>query len=806
MNEYFFSDRNIHNILLKLEKKVNIKKEKRQACINSLQIVMEDVFTRHSNKKNKHIPLHIFIEKLNNKSLSNFMKLYQDRLKQIKQNKNDNVRDSDLYDKNSINQYEMERQMERTSQQPIGVIKRPEYTQQHFKQKEEKKTELPGTLSDVGGSYASFSNDTSGGFIGATGEAGKQMQITDLDYEDSSKNPDELEKRLMTRQQEYAQKSGAADMIGSSINHNSSSEINFALDGGDSRNTIEKNNYVGKNNNMMDNNVNIMQNDDMMGFDSLSGLNNNFFNNLNNVNDMGHSSMQSNDPMMGIPQQNNNPMMDMQQQNNNPMMDMQQQNNNPMMDMQQQNNNPMMDMQQQNNNPTMGRQQQNNNPMMDMQQQNNNPIMNMQQNNNPTMGMQQQNNNPTMGMQQQNNNPTMGMQQQNNNPTIGMQQQNNNPTMGMQNNNDDLDIQMNKLITERKNINIDKSNKKFNPMVSPNMDNNNVNMNSMNIDKMLEMQQQYNNSINSINKKNFSHGGKQNNNKTRDGTNLNLNKVNIMSVDEINSLVTDMRNTYNKINNTNTTQIVDNCDIKNKYANILDETKKNLQHGIIKENNKGYEINVNCETYASKEDYSDYMIELDNKINNINSIEIKDCEFPLINTNINNNNNQLEIEFNNENKIIELESGEYDLYELLEGIQDAFDQENIKILISKDRNGKIKFELNDHNDNFIIYNKQNSLCKLFGFTKEIYSNNYKYISENIHKFYDNAYIYIDNISQTDPIGEIEFNKQNNIIKYFDNNINNLDFLIIKIKNNKTDSEDLVNFKGINHKFKLIINN
>jgi len=96
---------------------------------------------------------------------------------------------------------------------------------------------------------------------------------------------------------------------------------------------------------------------------------------------------------------------------------------------------------------------------------------------------------------------------------------------------------------------------------------------------------------------------------------------------------------------------------------------------------------------------------------------------------------------------------------------------------------------------------EQSVMKLFGFTQDIYKDEYNYVSEEKYKLRTEPYfMYLENISSDNPIAKIDINGDLNMLDYnIDTPIEKLKGVIIQFK---TEDNDLVVFNGDKHEYKL----
>ena len=137
---------------------------------------------------------------------------------------------------------------------------------------------------------------------------------------------------------------------------------------------------------------------------------------------------------------------------------------------------------------------------------------------------------------------------------------------------------------------------------------------------------------------------------------------------------------------------------------------------------------------------------------------------------------------------------------MLENLSEALNENNANINIKLNNENKVLIE-NLDNDNFKLDLSNNSIGKLFGFKKINYENNSMYLSENECKLIDKKYyIYFSNIDENEPFYEVYDNKIKNI-KKINNTLSNLNGIIIQFKD--TDG-NIIDFDSKKHNFKLNI--
>ena len=209
-------------------------------------------------------------------------------------------------------------------------------------------------------------------------------------------------------------------------------------------------------------------------------------------------------------------------------------------------------------------------------------------------------------------------------------------------------------------------------------------------------------------------------------------------------------------------------------------------------------VSIDASEHAEPEYFNDYMVDLPNDVKNVIGIELLDYKFPPELCHITKENNKLIIIIDDDEKEIELEPGKYSINEIIEGLQDVFNQYEIKINIDIDNNEHII--LSSLETEFSFKNDKNSLTIMLGFTKDHYEDERVYKSENKHSLVSKIYLYIDNISKNEPFGIIDLqNKKNtSIIKKFNQPISVIKEMILKFKRRQTKDDDLINFDNKPH--------
>uniref|UniRef100_A0A6C0EA11 SAP domain-containing protein n=1 Tax=viral metagenome TaxID=1070528 RepID=A0A6C0EA11_9ZZZZ len=207
-------------------------------------------------------------------------------------------------------------------------------------------------------------------------------------------------------------------------------------------------------------------------------------------------------------------------------------------------------------------------------------------------------------------------------------------------------------------------------------------------------------------------------------------------------------------------------------------------------------------------DYNDYGFAFksngyNNIYKNITNLKVTDGNFPKFVPKITSDTTKLCFSIDDEKTILELDEDEdYGLDELINLINDYLTSESTNIECKVDNKGRVIFQ-HKEGKNFDILCDDNSFAKLLGFTKETYTGKSKYVSEESNKFEIKfIYLYIENITKQEPIAKID--KDGNIIQMYTikTPIEKLKSFVIKFKRNITEADDLYNFFGNTHSFNV----
>ena len=873
MEKYFFSKTNINSLTKDLGKKLGIKNTPGhiKACKKFLEKQMTDVFSKYGDKKQKNMPMPEFIERLNDKSISECVKYYT-----AAKNKANSATSANGGRGSGTGMQHVDREQELNRGRNPGLMKRPIHTSGI----KDSSQGLPGMMLDGGGQagYAPILSGQ-GEYITATGEMGKKM-FTGTDttqmFGDKGGSKEEIERRMLERQSEYDPRPGGGmsggfggsafgagtmpnmgmggfggmdgnmggfgnvgyDMRGGNMPYNPNmggkqkpQEINFALDGSDTRN-------YGKN-----------VSDGQMG--DFGGMNPNMMGGSFGGMDMGGMNFSSFGGNMGMPNMGNMGMPNMSDNMGNMSI------------------------------PNMG----NNMSNMGMPNMSNNMGMpNMGSN----MGMPNMSNNmgmPNMGSNMGGNMGNMGNMRgnmsnmPNSQPTATNQLNMHFGTDRMT----DQEIKMRhqQMNDDRnKDLTLAPTTTTFNPMMSPSMmtpNNQNFikggvvqdfnNMKPEDLEKYISSIKKTTSITNTIDLKkiqsmssrdigNLIQKLKKNGNISSQETEVSpsenkkkrataTTKDSLQSskpevLDLIMKLKKQNKDRENRLNN----DIV--SDIQDRSTETLKPVSKNKNQGkvtislddnsqTIDDSSDESDIildktpepskpntdiitkdsgikEIPSVTFTVKADevtepiyYNDYMVELPKKVTNVSSIEISKYKFADYNISIDESNNECTFSMKGEEKTIQLDEGKYDIAQIIETIQNTFDEENTDLYLKIEPESDKVIIHNKNSTKFELINDDKSILRVFGFTKNVYKGNSTYKGEEAHKLNNTVYMYIQNISKDEPFAIIHLGKNNTIKKQFDKPIPELTELIITFKRMKTMNDILFDFQKKPHEITFKFN-
>ena len=214
------------------------------------------------------------------------------------------------------------------------------------------------------------------------------------------------------------------------------------------------------------------------------------------------------------------------------------------------------------------------------------------------------------------------------------------------------------------------------------------------------------------------------------------------------------------------------------------------------------DIKIKSETHSEPEFYSDYLVELDKPINSeIYDITISKCKFPSLAPQITEMCNTFCVRFDDHQTDITLPEGNYSLSDLIDGLNESLEEANIVIKV--DNKGRIVLERK--RGEFVIDCGEKSIAKLLGFTKSSYEGRSKYISETQNMFeVKSIYMFIPTISGDEPFCKIDDDGVKQLFKLSDN-LDTLKSFVVQFRRTSNSSEtDLFDFQGRSHEFTLKI--
>jgi len=872
IKDIFFSDKNIQLLTRVLgdEMEIDNTKSAKEACRKLIYSQMELVYKKNKDKISSADPKKI-LPKLNEKSVDEALKFYAEhqRRNNKKPTKNDLSKQSDRKKQSFKSPNDQ-------SNRSLNLRDNPKERVQGMSQKQ--KREGPQAMLSGGGNdgYAPLIGGDDGEYITATGEIGKKMffgNINDqLSYGSKASGKDEIDRLLMMRRAEYEGGSDNYNMGGNSgiggngfdMNNNMGygynpnlgnnrphQEINFCVDGGDTRGIANGN---------IDNKTNGFGGMGSMsgfgGMGGISGMNgmDNGFGGFGNFANNGSNDMNN---MMGNYGMNMNTNYD----NMNQMSQM-----NPM--------NPMsMSMSPMSMNPMSM------NPMgMNTLGMNNNNSRNNTDLDAKIAQMEAERNNSFGGMHMQS--PNMNLMNSGFNPMMmsnmmSMSSMNSiNPmqsfpsTQSMTNQNfqkggwggnelEELIKDKKRELSNRLGLNpeslLNLSPEQIESLINTSGDNNKTNKSDTDTEsdkhsdsdgsdesdeedekmkikrKLLEKlqnkrkenqknQKKLGNEVNTVlNKMNQKPNTKSNTKKSNNGSDSdndsseddksedNNKKPSVRITTKSNDIpvISNQDNDNNKkrrmgINSENIKLMKrKDQDVKNSITSEIDESKLENMTLTIKSANQ-----------TEPEFYNDYQIDLDKEIENIKRIKIKgETDFPILRPIIDEGHNKIVIELGGEKIPIELEPDDgYTLNEIIDGINANLKEMNIEITVRIDEENHIIIENTDGKD-FKIDLNDNSMGIYLGFTNDTYINKTTYRSENPHMFLETSYyMFINEIASEEPICEITPNGEVKQLVMDVNRINKdpIKKLTIQYKYDKTKNSDLVEFYGEPHEISFEI--
>lgn len=725
MDKYFFSSDNITKILNYLERFIPVKKTP-DATASFKKFVhsnMIDTYKEYSHKKPNNMPVLLFIKKLSEKSIEKSIEIYEMRRNTVreyetKQKMTKPVKSPKTKSLKPISDYDnmMIRDKDINGKRKVVVPKRPT---QLVKQKfiDRPSEALPDMLNSsplINSSFAPLLKGEDGDYVTAHGQWGKQMNFTDRS----------LPAELNTSKKDSVEQINKA-MLELTDKYDIKKPVNGrnGLSGLSGQNTDTNMNYKQNQSNMSN-----QSNNEPSLFDDYDGLS-------NMVGNSGFCDLDGNNPTKHI----NNYEEDNNFSNQFPLS------------------------QNTNYDANYNNQSSKNKP----------PEINFRLD-----GSDSRNSNTSENKHMNHNiNKNMNNMNKHINPDI-----NSNSDYRL-NDIDNVDItkKYELLLSDRNKIDeiikTSQTGKDFNPLVSPNLKNNNLNIKPIdkpNTDQKSIIQQKIITMRQNISSK----------------FGLDFNKIINLSTHDLEEVIKLVKQGHENG--------------KQYMANLPKIPKKvRIDDNMYDENS--YIINCSSSDYTEPEHSNDYMITLPKLCNKVSTIKITNLDFPNIAKYYEITSQKNEIQFilpdTEEPHTINIQEGKYLLEPLLYLIQSELDKINDFMQINY-YDGYIHITNTNPNSNkFILINDKSSVLNILGFTKNYYANNNKYKSDLLPP--RNIYLYIDTIS-TEPIGTINLNCPSAIVKKLNKPVLNLKELIIKFKNTITQEDDLYDFRNNHNSMKIIL--
>lgn len=216
-------------------------------------------------------------------------------------------------------------------------------------------------------------------------------------------------------------------------------------------------------------------------------------------------------------------------------------------------------------------------------------------------------------------------------------------------------------------------------------------------------------------------------------------------------------------------------------------------------------LNVKSDAWTEPQFYNNYQVSLKNPLQNLKKIVVKGAsDFPLLRPAIDEKHNTFCIIYKKDSIPIELDPDDgYVLSEIIDGVNEALKAGNIPIVMKVDKKGQIIVE-NTKGEKFDLDMKENSMGPYLGFQEQEYRNKIRYVSECPHMFLDQSYyMFIKEISPDDPVCEIT--PDGKVIQLIDDLTGSSDLkiktsankiiktLTFQYRYNKNNSSDLIDF-------------
>jgi hypothetical protein len=248
---------------------------------------------------------------------------------------------------------------------------------------------------------------------------------------------------------------------------------------------------------------------------------------------------------------------------------------------------------------------------------------------------------------------------------------------------------------------------------------------------------------------------------------------------------------------------IKNEELEDKYNQLnlkeinLNKKQNDIQQMITNYNHL-FNSNLLQIEVTNSENKSAYIWSMET-IPNVMGIKLMSYSLPAPKFNIEQNkNNTLELIVNDNNISIILDTGKYNIDDLIESLNDKLNSHNI--LLSLNKQQKITLKANNEDDKITIIPTNLSKFNL-GFTSK-YEGNYNYTADTIWdlRIDDKIYLYLNNLSEDIPFGILYFNGKATSQFKFQQPFS-LDKLEILFKDSKGNNVD---FYGLPHNLSFLI--
>ena len=195
------------------------------------------------------------------------------------------------------------------------------------------------------------------------------------------------------------------------------------------------------------------------------------------------------------------------------------------------------------------------------------------------------------------------------------------------------------------------------------------------------------------------------------------------------------------------------------------------------------------------------------KMDDIKMIKLYNFNGINTTTNINNENNKIHIEINGEKIDKSINPNNYSISDLIELLNNNIDNciFNFNSLNENDNKISIKF-LNpnviedNNNDSFIIYNTNDSIFRVLGFTQNIYTDNLEYISENNFNLPDIQPLYLYVLINNSNMYKFNIKNNKKVYKKIFKELTNINTITFMLKQENNQMYDCINYINFDIEF------